>query len=312
MRIHVSVFCLIFAFITTDYTGAAIRQKNPLYQRYAETYGDLAVMHREKYRIPASITLAQGILESGAGQSELARKANNHFGIKCHDWRGETIYHDDDLDGECFRKYKTVDESFDDHSRFLTGRPYYTSLFRLKIDDYKAWAKGLQQCGYATDKTYADKLIRLIDEYELYRYDSAKSSKKLSSEKIKIKPVSRPIPDAPAAVRRKMHIEHDLACVYAIEHDDFDRIARDLGLKVGDLERFNEVYGDFSLQKGDIVYLEKKKKKAGKPNYDHVVQAGESMYGIAQQYGIQIKSLYKINKKEPEYVPVEGDVLKLR
>ncbi|MDR1881115.1 MAG: glucosaminidase domain-containing protein [Tannerellaceae bacterium] len=316
MQMNKFAFPFFFVFMLSMVSDmkAEPQDKNPLFQRYAETYGDLAVMHQRKYRIPASITLAQGMLESGAGQSVLARKANNHFGIKCHEWTGERIYHDDDLRGECFRKYKTVDESFDDHSRFLTGRHYYTSLFLLKIDDYKAWARGLQQCGYATDKGYADKLIRLIEEYELYRYDTEKSSKQLSPKKKEAKPASRrPIPDAPETVERKTDMMNELVFVYALENDTYARIARELGFGVDELMKFNEAYGeDPSLEKGDIVYLEKKKKKASKPYYDHVVQSGESMYSIAQRYGIQIRSLYKINKKRPGYVPLVGDVLRLR
>lgn len=139
---------------------------------YIETYAAIAQEEMEQYGIPASITIAQGILESGAGKGELVLKANNHFGIKCHDWKGATVYHDDDEKGECFRKYSLPKFSYRDHSLFLSGRKRYSDLFKLAKDDYKGWAKGLRKAGYATDKKYPDKLISLIERYELYRYDS--------------------------------------------------------------------------------------------------------------------------------------------
>ncbi len=139
---------------------------------YIDTYGDIAKQEMLQYGIPASITLAQGILESGAGRGELTQKANNHFGIKCHTaWTGEKVYHDDDEKGECFRKYKDAKYSFRDHSLFLTQRSRYQDLFKLRKDDYKGWAKGLKKAGYATDPKYPDKLIAIIEKNQLYRYD---------------------------------------------------------------------------------------------------------------------------------------------
>jgi len=139
--------------------------------QYISVYKDIAMAEMRIYNIPASITLAQGILESGSGKGTLAVKANNHFGIKCHDWKGKKVYHDDDKRQECFRKYKSSETSFRDHSEFLANRKRYASLFKLKINDYKAWAKGLRKAGYATDKKYPQKLISLIERYELYQYD---------------------------------------------------------------------------------------------------------------------------------------------
>ena len=209
--------------------------------------------------------------------------------------------HDDALRGECFRKYKRVEDSYDDHSRFLAERSRYERLFKLNIKDYKGWAKGLQKCGYATDRAYANKLIKVIEDYELYRFDSGKGTKKTSTKKQNL-PV----------FNYQVYRTHGLIYVYAKDNDSFDQIARSMGFKAKQLMKFNEVPEDFPLQAGDIVYLEKKKKKADKPNYDHVVQVGESMHSIAQMYGIQIKSLYKMNKKDKDYIPEEGDVLKLR
>ena len=140
--------------------------------QYIKRYAPIAVSEMHKYNVPASITLAQGILESGNGRSQLASKSNNHFGIKCHTgWKGAKVYHDDDEKGECFRKYKYVESSYEDHSQFLSGRRRYASLFKLKKTDYKGWSKGLKKAGYATDKNYPKKLIKIIETYELYEFD---------------------------------------------------------------------------------------------------------------------------------------------
>lgn len=151
--------------------------------RYVKTYAEVAQQEMKTYDIPASITLAQGILESGMGNSRLAAQANNHFGIKCHkEWRGKRIYHDDDEKGECFRVYKDPRNSYRDHSLFLTTRSRYDFLFELKKRDYKAWAKGLKKAGYATDPKYPDKLINLIERYRLDRYDLTKRKIKKETE----------------------------------------------------------------------------------------------------------------------------------
>jgi Muramidase (flagellum-specific) len=296
-RLFLLVFCL-FGVVQVQ-----AQRKNASYVKYISQYNSIAVKHQSKYGIPASITLAQGILESGAGQSELARKSNNHFGIKCHnDWAGGRSYHDDDYRGECFRKYKKVEDSYDDHALFLTGRPRYANLFKLNIKDYKGWARGLQKSGYATDKAYANKLIKMIEDYELYAYDSNKGRKNSSSLPVPSKAISK----------RTIYKTYGLIYVYAKANDSFEDVARDLGFKPKNLQKYNEVPADFPLQKGDVIYLQKKKKKADKPYYDHVVQIGESMHSISQKYGIRIQNLYKMNKKNDNYIPEEGDVLKLR
>ncbi|GHT04635.1 N-acetylmuramoyl-L-alanine amidase [Bacteroidia bacterium] len=270
------------------------------YEAYVHQYSDLAVVHMKKYKIPASITLAQGLLESGAGKGRLAREGNNHFGIKCHEWTDAKIYQKDDGPNDCFRVYKRVDDSYDDHSKFLAERQRYAMLFSLNPRDYQAWAKGLKQCGYATDPNYANKLIKLIEDYELYRFDE-KNARRTSPNIQYEKHIRQPYKD------------HDLIYVVALEDDSFDKIARDLGFKVKDLVKWNEVpKADFPLFKGDIVYLEKKKKKAEKPFLEHRVQAGESMHKISQMYGIQVKRLYKLNHKDGDYVPEEDEVLRLR
>ena len=283
------------------------QKKVTSYVNYVEKYSDLAVSHMNKHKIPASITLAQGILESGAGLSSLAKESNNHFGIKCHtDWKGERVYKADDNPNDCFRKYKKVEDSFEDHSQFLL-RSRYSSLFKLDIKDYKGWARGLQQCGYATDKGYANKLISLIEIYELYLYDSKKPGSSVSSkDKKETKKIERPRND------RDVYKTHGLIYVEAGANDSFESIAYDMDFKLKNILKYNEVPEDFPLNKGDIVYLQKKKSKADKPYYEHVVKVGESMHSISQKYGLQLSKLYKMNKKDGEYVPEEGDVLRLR
>jgi LysM repeat protein len=297
--------------IITDCLYAESRNISTPFQEYINTYSALAVKKQKEFGIPASITLAQGLLESGGGQSVLAKNANNHFGIKCHDWKGATILHDDNKKKECFRKYTHAEESYNDHSRFLKERPRYAELFKLNVKDYKGWAKGLQKCGYATDKTYADKLIRLIEEYELYRFDSPASHEKAPAAKPAPAPKKKESPKT-ATLIRFIQTMYGIPCVYAENNDTFTKIAAETNTKVKNLISFNEMPGDIPLQKGDIVYLDKKKKKAAKPYYDHVVTTGESMHSISQKYGIQLKSLYKLNKKKENYTPMAGDVLRLR
>ncbi|HET7733635.1 MAG TPA: glucosaminidase domain-containing protein, partial [Paludibacter sp.] len=150
---------------------ASSQSRNQTYVSYINQYSQLAVKQQKEYGIPASITLAQGLLESGAGISSFAKESNNHFGIKCNDWMGEKIYHDDDSKGECFRKYNQVLESYEDHSLFLKNKPRYAFLFELKSTDYEGWAFGLKKAGYATDPAYAYKLITIIENYDLHQYD---------------------------------------------------------------------------------------------------------------------------------------------
>ena len=158
---------LFISFLFSSFWGfSQSKTKN-----YISKYSSVAVDEMNRYNIPASITLAQGILESGNGESRLATEGNNHFGIKCHDWKGPKIFHDDDEEQECFRKYSAPEYSYRDHSIFLTSRQRYSDLFDLSISDYKNWAKGLKKAGYATDKNYPNKLINLIENYKLFVYD---------------------------------------------------------------------------------------------------------------------------------------------
>ena len=268
------------------------------YENYIKKYRELAVEEMKKYHIPASITLAQGLLESGAGQSTLARKSNNHFGIKCgSDWRGKTVSHDDDARGECFRAYKHPKESYEDHSKFLAGRPRYASLFKLKITDYKGWARGLKKAGYATNPRYADQLIGIIELYELHKYDEKNYLKWIKKN---------PNP-------HQTYIANDLLYIVVRAGDSWKSISKEFDISQKKLRKYNDLYKGYALQVGDILYLEKKNKKADKEHIVHVLRAGESMYSVSQKYGIRLKNLYKMNKMDADDpAPEVGTILRLR
>ena len=272
--------------------------RNKQYEAYIKKYRELAVEEMKKYHIPASITLAQGLLESGAGQSALARKSNNHFGIKCgSDWYGKTVSHDDDARGECFRAYKHSKDSYEDHSKFLAGRPRYASLFNLNITDYKGWARGLKKAGYATNPRYADQLIGIIELYELYKYDDKNYLKWLKKN---------PNP-------HQTYIANDLLYIVVRAGDSWKSISQEFDISQKKLRKYNDLYKGYALQVGDILYLEKKNKKADKEHIVHVLRAGESMYSISQKYGIRLKNLYKLNKMdEDDSAPEIGTILRLR
>ena len=291
-------------------TGVLAQMKwNQRYQTYINQYRDLAIEQMLKFKIPASITLAQGLLESGAGYSELATKGNNHFGIKCHGWTGRKTYHDDDEAQECFRAYNNVYESYEDHSLLLSRQPRYRSLFSLDGDDYKGWAHGLKKCGYATSPTYAQKLIGIIELYKLQQYDKAKKYDRFME--------SRAYKDSPSAKGGILHPIHRYNKNYYVvvkQGDTFRSLGKELGLSYRKIAKYNERNKRDKLVVGETIYLKKKQKKADKTykNRPHTVKPGESMYSIAQYYGMRVKSLYKKNGLSPDYVPKVGDKLRVR
>lgn len=278
-------------------------QRNSAYEKYFEKYKAVAIEQMAKYKIPASITLAQGVYESGAGSSQLARKANNHFGIKCHNgWKGRSVSYDDDERGECFRAYGSVWESYEDHSKFLTGSKRYSSLFHLKITDYKGWARGLKKCGYATNPQYAKKLIEIIELYDLDQYDTRRGKRKKSDD------YWQPMPGE----EHRVYFRNENYYVVARDGDTFASIGEEMGVKGKKIAKYNERDYDYRLEAGDIVYLEPKKTEAAHGNDYHKVVAGDSMYSIAQKYGIRLKSLYQLNRMPLYYEIQVGDELRLR
>ena len=291
---------LLLSFVLCFVSAFSQVRWNQRYQDYIDKYNGIAIREMCTYGIPASITLAQGLLESGAGQSELARKGNNHFGIKCHGWQGAKTYHDDDETQECFRAYNSVLESYEDHSRFLAESSRYRRLFSLSRTDYKGWANGLKQCGYATSPTYAAKLIQIIEAYNLHRYD------KMEYVDVPVEPVpqvSTVIPQSPSDGLHAIHIYNRNYYLYARRGDTFRSIANEVGISYRKLAKYNERNKNDELHEGDIIYLKKKRTRAEKRfrKQRHVVQPGESMYTISQLYGIRLKSLYKKNNLLPDY-----------
>ena len=285
----------------------AAQTTNSRYGQYIEQYHDIAIEQMLKWKVPASITLAQGLLESAAGQSSLATRGNNHFGIKCHGWSGTTVYRDDDRKNECFRAYKSAYESFEDHSRFLATGTRYKSLFSLRLTDYKGWARGLKAAGYATNPSYAQGLIDIIERYNLSQYDRAHSYDKFMVDRARDGSVNGQ-PLHPIYVYNKNYY------LYARQGDTFRSIADEVGISRRKLARYNERDKKDSLEPGEVLWLKKKRTKAPKElkHQPHTVQPGESMYAIAQKYGIRLKSLYQMNSLPPSYSIQVGDRLRVR
>ena len=282
---------------------------NSQYQQYINQYKDLAIEQMLRYRVPASITLAQGLLESRAGLSGLTVNGNNHFGIKCHGWTGGTYYQDDDAVNECFRAYPNAYDSYEDHSKFLSNSRRYQSLFSLKITDYQGWAYGLKQCGYATSSTYAPQLINIIQLYKLYEYDSKRSYDKFLAR--------RGGYDKNVNTLMGLHPIYTYNDNYYLKvrsGDSFKSLSKEVDIPSRALARYNEKNKNDILNDGDIIYLKKKKRKAEKAykNRPHIVKSGQSMYDIAQLYGIRIKNIYKMNHLSPDYQIKVGDNIRVR
>ncbi|MHC1706146.1 MAG: glucosaminidase domain-containing protein [Bacteroidales bacterium] len=290
-------------------------------QQYIMTYSEVAMRKMKEHRIPASISLAQGILESSNGNSDLALYANNHFGIKCHkEWNGETYLKDDDAKDECFRKYRSAEESFEDHSTFLCTRSRYSFLFDLEVTDYKAWAHGLKKAGYATNPQYPEKLIKIIEENRLFEYDQ-QTILPVGS------PAAFPIDSMPVRYKekagkgdfgeitlsgssRKVSKNNNVKYTLAKKNDNIDRLARDLDIMPWQIMRYNELDSRESFTEGQVVYLQPKRRKAEKEY--HIVRANETMYSIAQLHGIKLKQLYKMNRMQSGEQAVAGQKLWLR
>lgn len=280
---------------------------NSAYQSYIDQYKDLAIEQMLRYNIPASITLAQGLLESGAGRSDLTRNGNNHFGIKCHGWTGRKVYHDDDEANECFRAYNNAKDSYEDHSRFLTKQSRYARLFTMPRTDYRGWARGLKACGYATNPQYANKLIQIIELYSLHKYDRATSYDKFMANHSS---TDKRAPDGTLHTIKSYNKNYYLI---ANAGDTFKSLSKEVGISSRKLAKYNERNKKDVLAQGDIIYLKKKRNKAEKKykRIPHTVRSGESMYSIAQLYGVRLKSLYDKNGLTPDYEIKVGDKIKV-
>jgi len=287
-------------------------------EEYILLYKDVAIAQMRATGIPASITMAQACLESGNGNSRLAVEGNNHFGIKCHGWAGDTLKVDDDAKGECFRKYGEAGQSFSDHSDFLRYRDRYAPLFELARDDYRGWAKGLKAAGYATSPTYADDLIRIIEQNGLAALDKL--------EEVQV----AEIPPAPAEIEKPVRVEpkraealykvplqrpvlsrNGVLYVVAESYDSYASIAREFHLFGNEILRFNDAAKGSGLTAGEPVYLERKRSGSARHLDKHFVEEGETMWSISQRYAVRLKNLYKYNNMTPGSEPAVGTIIKL-
>ncbi|MEI6456093.1 MAG: glucosaminidase domain-containing protein [bacterium] len=307
-------------FLLTMFPVVILAQKpdyNTLVKNYIKRFSGVAAKEMMLYRIPASITLAQGIIESNAGQSRLAVDANNHFGIKCQkDWSGKTYYQDDDAPNECFRKYDTPWESFRDHSYFLTQRSRYKALFDLDVTDYREWAKGLKAAGYATNPQYADLLIKTIENYELYRFDNASFQGTFGdtlsgrNDLDKLAWISNFEVVGEGPNHRKIYSNNGLKLTITRPGDYIEAISADFGIPVKQLVKYNDFPRQPVVSQGEIIYLESKRRKAASDV--HLVKKGETAYRISQIYGIKLKVLERKNKLVEGVNPAQGSLLILR
>jgi LysM repeat protein len=275
-------------------------------KEYIEKFKDDAVKEMLITGIPASIKLGQGLLESGNGNSALAVYANNHFGIKCHkEWDGLTYYMDDDEKGECFRKYSSPEESYSDHSNFLKTRTRYSPLFELRRNDYRGWARGLQQAGYATDPSYSKRLIEVIERNKLYELDNIRMMPLIAKNEVSHQKLHVQKPSA-----KKILYNNRIKFVIARPGDTFLKIAKEYEMGLWQLYKYNELPKNAQLNAGDIVYLQPKRRKAQEEF--HIVKKGETMHSIAQFYGIKLKYLYRKNQIPAGQEPKPGDKLFLK
>ena len=322
-------FLLILIFAVCSFIASAqTATQKQLAEAYLEKYADCAVQEMLRSGVPASITLAQGMLESNYGRSELAVKANNHFGIQCHGdaWKGKKYMHMDSGEMRAFRKYNSVLDSYKDHSDFLVKHKRYASLFELKITDYKGWARGLKKAGYAEDPEYASKLIRVVEMYGLDKYDT-KTRSSVKGKKSSKKPEAVPVVVAVVKeesvaerqrstyrykLSREMYSQNGVPFIYSYEGESYSDIARRNGLFLREVLSYNDASEDCKLPSGAVVYLQAKKRRAAKGYGKYVVEEGMGMLEISQKFAVKLENLYKMNKVDEGYVPQVGDVIILR
>lgn len=328
-----SVFISVFA------SESFASDKKYTQAEYVSLWKDVAVSQMHSHKIPASITLAQGILESGNGNSVLAQKANNHFGIKCHDWKGETIYIDDDKKNECFRSYPDASDSYKDHSLFLTGRSRYAGLFSYQITDYKNWAQGLKDAGYATNPKYPQLLIDLIERLKLHEFDQAalppkptdvlidnkedKKSPQVKEQKQEREPlfkrkqkVKKETTVAAPVLKGQHQVlvhKNEIKYIVAKKGDTYYRISKELDIALWQLYKYNEFGATKDvLNEGDIVYLQPKRNKS-RTDEKFTVSKSVSLRTIAHQEGVKLEKLMERNQiTAPDELLKKGTVIQLK
>lgn len=339
-----SIIVIVLAFIAMAPTAAQRRVER---QVYIAKYMDWAVKEMFRTGIPASITLAQGILESDCGRSDLAVGANNHFGIKCHnDWDGKRMYKDDDRKNECFRSYETAYDSFRDHSDFLVNKNRYRPLFELDRTDYEGWAHGLKKCGYATEPTYAKRLITIIEEEGLSAIDRGETylpDVNVSPEPIKPNQKKSDETDEPAVdvntdgskggvtvkkkvrtpkVKANFEIEpfaphkveynNNVRYVEVRSNDTFESIASEFQMMKWELFKYNDLESGADIGDMAILYLRPKRNRAHSDCKTHTVEKGETMWSISQRYGVKLRKLLRRNNMAANDVPIVGQLIHLR
>ncbi|MFI3287585.1 MAG: glucosaminidase domain-containing protein [Rikenellaceae bacterium] len=289
-------FALLIALIPL----CAMAQHKMSADEYIATYSDVAIAEMKKSGIPASITLSQGIFESGYGGSRLATVGNNHFGIKCGgSWKGASISHDDDAQGECFRKYDSALESYKDHTKFLQTGARYASLFKLEPTDYKAWAKGLKAAGYATNPRYAEMIIELIERYDLQRFDSPVADEKLYASES----------TAAIVVNREYREYNSVKYTVVKEGDTWEELSSECKVKLSRLLKYNDLPAEIPLEEGMRLYVKSKKTK-NKTAELYTAQPGDSRHSLSQRYGIKQSSLQRLNPVLKKREVQTGDLIR--
>jgi LysM repeat protein len=283
-------------------------------EEYIQKYYKLAISEMERSGIPASITLAQGCWESQNGNSQLATDGNNHFGIKCKsDWKGKRIYHDDDARQECFRRYAHAEASYIDHTNFLMSGTRYSSLFQLDPKDYTGWAYGLKKAGYATDPIYAERLIKIIEDFKLNIYDEYVDNRQMAS--LKKEPATVKLHNSDLGKTNTLHkieMRNGLRTIIVGAGDTYASITKDLALKDWELYTYNDFEKGRKTQANEILYIEAKYKKANRAHKQHVAESGDTMHYISQRYALKLKPLLKRNRMKAGNEPVEGQIVYLR
>ncbi len=338
MRKIASILLMLFVVVVSVEAQEQKPVRRQTRQEYVEKYKSIAIAHMKRYGIPASITMAQGILESDSGNSPLSRSSNNHFGIKCKKhWTGDRVYHDDDAKGECFRAYPSVEASYEDHAKFLDESPRYDSLFAYPSDDYRRWARGLKAAGYATAPDYADRLISIIESMKLYLLDrpaeaqTEKKSDDKANEVIK-ESASKVEVDARNVVAVSdeqvnpndfrvtvnshkgygVYRSNQISYIVAKEGDTIESIGKVFDITPSLLRQFNDLGKVDKIDKGDIIYIEPKKEAWLGDMMQHEVKMGENLYIISQRYGIRLRSLEKLNKLTDDEAVKAGDIIRLK
>ncbi len=314
MKIHLATAVLLLTFFRSYADSPAKRMSR---QEYIDKFAPLAIEEMNEYQIPASITLAQACLESGDGNSELSRKSNNHFGIKCNNgWDGPSVRHDDDERNECFRKYSDPLESFRDHSRYLVTSMRYQFLFDYSLRDYKKWAHGLKKAGYATDPSYPTKLIKIIEDYRLDELDDYYRTGKLVTSHSKTHNVRKGARKDNFTINpystRAIESRNGINAFMAKKGDTYEAIAREFGMKEWEILQYNDARKGDRPEPNAPVYIQHKRSKAPRGNDFHVAQKGETMQSIAQWYGVKLSALYSKNNMREGEQPRPGQQLSLR